>query len=151
MTFTLRVDGVPVPKGRARVTTIGGFARAYTPAKTRKYEELVAYAARQAYGAALPMEGPLALTLDVYMPIPKSWSKKKTCQAEAGEIHVTTKPDLDNFLKCVSDALNEICYLDDSQIVQATMFKAYSARPGILLTLEPAKTRVVQFALEVAA
>ena len=151
MTFTLRVDGVPVPKGRARVTTIGGFARAYTPEKTRKYEQLVAYCAREAWGKNPPLDGPIAVAMDVNLAIPDSWSKRKKAEALAGQIMPTGRADLDNYCKAVFDSLNEICYHDDSQIVSVTVLKQYSGTPGVVVTLEPARAKLEQLVLEVAA
>ena len=48
------VPGEPQGKGRARVGTIGGHARMFTPAKTVAYEGLIAHAAAQAMGTGEP-------------------------------------------------------------------------------------------------
>lgn len=42
-----------------------------------------------------------------------------------------TKPDADNYLKGVKDALKGIIWKDDSQVVDAFVRKRYSARPRI--------------------
>lgn len=44
-----------------------------------------------------------ALSLDFYIPMPKSWSKKKKAEMEF-EPH-QNRPDLDNLVKAVLDAL----------------------------------------------
>lgn len=56
--------------------------------------------------------GQIILTVDavVYLPIPSSWSKARKSKA-AGQTH-DRKPDSDNFLKAVCDALTS----DDSAI-----------------------------------
>jgi len=41
------------------------------------------------------------------------------------------KPDLDNIMKVVCDALNQIAYRDDSQIVSAYLAKMYSDTPRV--------------------
>lgn len=46
-------------------------------------------------------------------------------------IRPTKKPDLDNIMKCVTDALNEIAYQDDKQIVSASIEKYYSEEPRV--------------------
>ena len=61
-----------------------------------------------------------------YFQIPKSFSKKKREQALAGDIQPTKKPDLDNILKVVCDALNKVAYNDDAQCVGAILSKGYS-------------------------
>ena len=69
------------------------------------------------------------LELNLYFPIPKSTRKKDVPAMRTGEIRPTKRPDLDNILKAVSDALNGIAYKDDSQIVAAVIQKFYSDKP----------------------
>lgn len=101
-------------KGRARVTTIGGFARLYTPAKTRSEEKFIATLAKGAMAGREPMEGPLWLEVVIVQKPPPSWSKKKAQDAN----WIITSNDLDNTIKQVSDACNEIVYGDDRQIAR---------------------------------
>ena len=69
---------------------------------------------------------PLKSQIDVFMTIPKSFSKKKSEQAVKGNIRPTVKPDCDNIAKNINDALNGIVYLDDKQIVSLVVNKFYS-------------------------
>lgn len=69
---------------------------------------------------------PLKVIIDVYMPIPKNFNKKKYEQALKGEIRPTVKPDCDNIAKNINDALNGIVYPDDKQITCLTVNKYYS-------------------------
>jgi len=89
MTFMVNftVDGEPVGKGRPRFARQGGFVRAYTPAKTVNWEQLVSDAAKQAMGSSEPLEGSLALSVRVYKGIPASWSKKKRQEAIDGVVN----------------------------------------------------------------
>lgn len=64
---------------------------------------------------------------------PKSMSRKRQYQALMGEVRPTTKPDLDNLLKSVKDALNGVAYVDDSQIVTITAEKAYGEQPKTII------------------
>ena len=66
--------------------------------------------------------------------IPKSWPKAKKQAAMIGEIQHTGKPDADNVLKTVGDALNGIVWKDDSQIVSASINKRYGVQPALVLT-----------------
>jgi Holliday junction resolvase RusA-like endonuclease len=131
MTNAIRfeIPGIPVAKGRARVTTIGGHARAYTPAKTVAYESTVALFARQAMGAAEPIAGPLALSIVATWPIPPSWPKKRR---EAATFKAS-KPDADNVAKAIGDACNGIVWVDDSQVVDLRCVKRYGAVPGVVV------------------
>ncbi len=124
------VYGEPVAQGRPRASTQGGFVKMYDPAKSRDYKDYVRLAAGQ-HAPAQPLEGPLSMVMIAYRPIPKSFSKKKAAAAERGEILPVSKPDVDNYLKGVKDALKGIIWVDDSQVVDAFARKRYSARPRI--------------------
>lgn len=128
--ISFTVYGEPVAQGRPRATTVKGYVRMYDPAKSRNYKDYVRLAAAEHAPDRL-IESAIGLKLFVYRPIPKSWSKKKQEQAERGEIVPTTKPDADNYLKAIKDALNGIIWRDDSQIVDVQVSKRYSVRPRI--------------------
>lgn len=136
----IEVPGAPVAKGRPRLTTRGGFARAYTPAKTRRYEDLLRLAAGDAMNGRQPLEGPLQVTVAAYVPIPQSTSKRDRAAIDRGELHPTKRPDIDNFLKTL-DGLNGVCWRDDSQIVQLVGLKSYSERPRLMVMIEPVEVR----------
>ena len=129
------VMGTPIPKARARVTTIGGFARAYTPKSTVDYEKRVAAAARAAMGAKQPDTGPIEIMLELRMPVPVSWSKKKRAAALSGLVRATKKPDSGNIQKAIEDAMNDIAYIDDAQIVITTVRKLYAAEPCVVVAV----------------
>ena len=111
-----RVNLQPVAKGRPRFASRGNFAVAYTDAKTREAETNFAAQAVK-YRPERPLEGPIKLNLVFASIRPKSKSKKI--------VHWTTRPDLDNFVKLVKDALNKIFWRDDSQIVELNARKVY--------------------------
>ncbi|GIO33667.1 hypothetical protein J2TS6_48080 [Paenibacillus albilobatus] len=71
------------------------------------------------------------MMLTIYRSMPKSFSKRKATAAEAGELRPTTKPDVDNYLKGVKDALKGVIWKDDSQVVEVFVQKRYSSRPRI--------------------
>lgn len=128
--------GRPVAKGRPRFNT--GTGRAYTPAKTIKYESELKLAAEGVMGDRPPLDGPLRLEMTVVVPIPKSWSQKKQAAARAGELRPTSKPDLDNFLKVV-DSGNLVVWEDDSQIVDCSVSKHYGDKPRMEIRVTPLK------------
>lgn len=137
MTFRLVVSGEPVAQGRPKFSTIGGHARAVDPAKSREYKQIVSVMARQKMeqeGIPL-MEGPLLLTVRVNRIPPKSMGKKRGAQAADENWGITTKPDLDNYVKLVSDALNGVVFADDSQVVEIRASKRFAHTPGIEITV----------------
>ncbi|CAI6087210.1 hypothetical protein COHCIP112018_05392 [Cohnella sp. JJ-181] len=124
------VLGEPVAQGRPRASTATGFVKFYDPAKSKDYKDYVRLAAAEHAPPKL-LEGPLAIMLIAYRSIPKSFSKKKAAAAEAGELYPVSKPDADNYLKGVKDALKGVMWVDDSQVVDAYVRKRYSAKPRI--------------------
>lgn len=49
----------------------------------------------------------------------------------AGIIRPTKKPDMDNCIKVIADALNKLAYHDDTQIVDCQIRKFYSDDPRV--------------------
>jgi len=128
MTFVVMytVYGEPQGKGRPRFARRGAFTHAYTPEKTKTYEDEIRFMARVAMGASPPLETPVTVAIYIRMEIPKSFSKQKRKDALEGIIKPMKKPDLDNVSKCYLDAMNEIVYLDDKQVVNLHVTKVYS-------------------------
>jgi Holliday junction resolvase RusA-like endonuclease len=127
------IPGLPVAKGRPKFSTRNGIARAYTPKKTRDFEAMAREYAKAAMGPLMPCMSSVHVTFVVFVPVPKSWSKTKRNTAIAGGIHPTVKPDLDNFAKALTDALNGVVYDDDSQICDVVMSKRYAEEPRIVV------------------
>lgn len=129
------VPGALKGKGRPRFARSGNRIITYTPPDTVAYENLIAAKAKEAMRGQRPMEGGVYLTVAVDYPVPKSWSEKKKIQALIGGIVPTVKPDVDNILKVVSDALNGVAWKDDAQVIWATVKKKYGMIPGIEVTV----------------
>lgn len=121
----LTIDGVPVAKGRPRLGRYG----TYTPKKTQEYEEYVKMCWVAKYGSIQPSEQSLEVNIVFYLPIPKSVNKKQRAEMLDGRIKHTKKPDIDNLIKSVLDALNGIAYSDDSKIIKVAAEKQYSEKP----------------------
>lgn len=119
------VEGIPIPWQRARQNG----RRFFTDPKVAAYKELVALRALEA--GAKPMEGACLLQVTAIMPIPPSWSKWKQEEARTDRVRPTGKPDWDNLGKGISDALNGVCWVDDSQVVEASVRKFYGDRPCV--------------------
>jgi Holliday junction resolvase RusA-like endonuclease len=135
------VPGEPVAKSRPRIYTnkFTGLAHGVTPAKTVNYENLVKTYAQEAMGenCQVYFDGEaLRMWVTAYFGIPKSTPKKKTVLMAQGTIRPTKKPDADNIGKIVADALNGICYKDDSQIVTFVVEKRYALIPKVTVSIQ---------------
>lgn len=78
----------------------------------------------------------LRIVLRVYMKPPKSTPKKRRELMLQNLILPTKKPDCSNILKSIEDALNEVAYADDSQIVEVMIVKLYDEIPRVEVDLE---------------
>lgn len=131
--LVVRLSGVPVGKGRPRFVRRTGIA--FTPQKTRSYEDALRYVAQVAMDGRVMFDGPLSVAVEAIFPVPGSWSARKQHEALHGVILPTVKPDLDNLLKCV-DAFNQVVWADDKQIVEARIVKRYGSTPELKVTVE---------------
>lgn len=126
----------PVAKGRPRFRVMYNRVSTRTPEKTKVFENSIATLyAQKVKGFKFEKQVPLQLEVYFGMPIPKSFSKRKRQQIEQGLIFPAVKPDLDNLLKAILDALNGLAWYDDAQIVSITMDKEYSEEPHIELNI----------------
>ena len=82
-----------------------------------------------------PYAGPLSVRVEVYMPIPRSWPKAQQFDAEMGLLRPTSRPDADNYAKML-DALNNVAWVDDSQIVDLHVSKWYNESPGMHIVID---------------
>lgn len=133
----LIIEGEPQGKGRPKASTRGGFVKMYTPAKTRAYEEEIAAEARKAMAGRPPLIGPVAVEMQMFHSIRKSWSKAKREAAYLGRIVPTIKVDADNCLKAFCDALNGVAWIDDVQVVDVRLTKRFSTEPCVVFKVTP--------------
>jgi Holliday junction resolvase RusA-like endonuclease len=123
MAITFTVPGQPVPQPRPRVSTRGGFARAYVPSRhpVHEYRTLIAAAARD---AGLTDTGePLNVVIDAVFERPKSHMRKAGVKPDAPKL---PRPDVDNIGKAVLDALQDVMG-DDTNVFRLVVEKSYGA------------------------
>jgi Holliday junction resolvase RusA-like endonuclease len=127
MTFmlTYMVEGNPIGKGRPKFARRGSFVSTYTPTKTRDYENVIKEVAKKAMGSNEILETPVTVAIYITVPIPASYSKKRREACLGGSERPIKKPDIDNVAKCFLDAMNEIVYKDDTQVLTLHITKVY--------------------------
>ena len=134
----LIVYGNPVAQGRPRFSRQGGFVKAYDPIQSKSYKQLIRLELWPLLSDPdfTPIDKACCLNLKVFRSMPKSFSKKKREEASLGYVRPTTKPDTDNYVKGVLDALNGTILKDDSVVCEIFAWKFYSERPRIGVVLE---------------
>lgn len=128
MNRSIVIPGEPVAKARPRVMSNG---HTYTPAKTKNYETLVKELYWSQYQGQAMLTGSIRVRVDAYFQIPQHVSRRKKERMTQGLERPTKRPDGDNILKAITDALNGIAYVDDSAIVSARVEKWWSEQPRV--------------------
>lgn len=131
--FTIPIT--PVGQMRARHSRRG----TYKDPKQRQREEHLNLLIKR-YRPPEPLKGPLLMGARVYLPIPKSKTKKWKEQARAGLIRPVVKPDLDNAMKHLKDCMEQMGFFgNDMQIVGylPETGKYYSDNPRWEIELRP--------------
>lgn len=122
--LSFRVDSLPVAQPRPRIVQPHRHARAMAVSAPKShpvyaFRQAVTLAAQQAYDGD-PMHMPLFLKIDFFFPRPSNKRWKKQAMPREWK---TTRPDLDNLIKGVKDALSGVLWTDDSQVVDLRVGK----------------------------
>jgi Holliday junction resolvase RusA-like endonuclease len=120
MNKSLTIEGVPKAQKRHRF----GKGFVYDPSKQDKAQLLPLLRSRF---SSLPTAKPVGVALVFYMPIPKSYTKKKKALMQDDTYPHTNKPDIDNMVKFYLDCLP----FDDKVIYKIEAEKIYSPRPRV--------------------
>lgn len=115
------VPAIPIAQPRQRHAIRGNYVANYTPTKhpVTAFKATVRLSFADAYQGP-PLEGPVTLKIAFIFPRPGRmiWKKRDMPRVEH-----TSKPDLDNCLKSVKDALKGLAWRDDSQVSQLVACK----------------------------
>lgn len=106
----IRLPLEPVAKGRPR---FGRGGNVYTPTTTRQFELAVAQYAFDAMEGRVPVENAIEVqaTFALKRHKTKRYKKKKRVAYWS-----KTRPDLENYIKAILDAMDNIVYVDDGQV-----------------------------------
>ncbi len=132
MNYWIVIPGEMLGKARPRVTRNG----VYTPPETRAIADIIGWSAKEKQRA--PLDGPIALQIEIETVPPLSWSARKKADAISGAIWPGTKPDLDNQVKLIMDGLNRIAWRDDCQVVRLAASKIYAGLAQTRVSWGPA-------------
>ena len=113
------VPGPPVPKARPRTVQNNGKTVTYTPEPVTRYENWIRLCAREVLdrNGGTMLHGPLRLEVTFYLRRPASRPKKYR--------YPDRRPDVENLVKSVMDALTGLLWVDDAQVVTLNAQKRY--------------------------
>ena len=137
--FTLPIT--PTAQARPKVTVRNGFARGYKT-EAQQANERTLEAELKDHAPEKPLDGPLVLEFVAALPVPKSVSKKARAAMLSGEDMPTKKPDLDNLVKQLKDAMTRMQFWhDDKQVVCLRCEKIYADTGYWAVSVYPAVSR----------
>lgn len=131
------VRGLPIPQGNLRASVVNGHAYLHEKSKgpLSAWRHAVASAA-QPYAPKTLWEGPVSITLLFTLPQPKS--RKEWAGRGKNKRRVKwwpdRRPDVDKLARACLDALTNVVFRDDAQVVGLSATKRYGA-PGVVVYL----------------
>ena len=128
----INLKGKPKPQQRYRHTKMG---HTYDPSKSDK-QDLLTLIHSQA--PKEPFSGAISLYVRFSMPYVKKHYRTGKFSKELKPnppVAYKIKPDIDNLLKFIMDAGNNVLWKDDSQIYSVQMEKVYSVNGGTKITI----------------
>ncbi|MEK1294525.1 RusA family crossover junction endodeoxyribonuclease [Limosilactobacillus fermentum] len=133
-------DIEPVEQARPRATRMGKGIRLYDPKKVSVFKQQLGMLARQQMldRGLKPFDSPLDVCMEFHRPVQASLSQKERARRLSGVHRPTVKPDLDNYIKSTSDALNGILWVDDNLIISLEAKKFYAERPHLTVKIRMA-------------
>ena len=129
MEYNYIVYGNPAAQKRHRHFNRGKFTQTYDPSKTDK-QDFVSQIIQQR--PKTPFVYPLIVSINFYFNRPKSHygsGKNADKLKQSAPFFHTSKPDIDNLIKFVLDAMNGIFFKDDYLITKIKSEKNYSDTP----------------------
>ena len=127
MQVKFNVFGKPRGKQRPRLCSVGGRNIVYTPKQTIEYEKLIKASYIASSKVFFERNIPIEINILAY------FFHKSSIE------FATKKPDADNIIKIVLDALNEVAFYDDAQVSKICFEKRYSKMPRLEITIQNLK------------
>lgn len=115
--FTAEICPVPLARSRINLKT----KKIYYPKRSKEFKKALGFIGKAAMRGRKPLTGKLIVVLDLY----------KNCKIDS-----RCYGDVDNHQKSIFDALNEICYKDDCQIVDVHCRKHKDINQRIEIQIE---------------
>lgn len=103
------------------------------------WQDFIGIEAKKAMKGKAAFTGPIYLKVLFCRGFPKWAPKSSNIREKWAENHILMKPDTTNYLKACEDALNNIVYLDDAQVIKPSSEKEYGAFPHTQILVQAPK------------
>lgn len=141
-TLSLHYDIEVLPYARPRKGR-NGF---YNPRDKYKRELTKMFKADlEEFGEEFPVQGEVILEMEFGLKPPESIkkSKLKLELTKLGILHPVVRPDVDNYIKPIMDAMNGVLYEDDGQVFRICASKVYTEEnPSLNLNIKYRKNKI---------
>lgn len=127
--LTFEIHGTPEPQKQTRKGKHGF----YDPSHQRR--EQIRWQVKP-HAPLDPLCGPIEVTIHFYMPIPKATTAARRRHMINNTLMHVVRPDVDNLSYLIVNALKDIVYKDDSQIVSLHIHKRYSEDPKTVVQIK---------------
>lgn len=136
MRVTFAVEGRPVPQPRPRAYRAGGSIRTYTPEAASSWKDLVRVMAKDAMNRARLLHGGIQpVTVDIRLMFERPASHvKKNGDIKPGAVKLPPG-DADNYAKAIMDAMNGVCYADDTCVSDLWVSKRWGDASRVEVTV----------------
>lgn len=129
MNVSFFVAGTPVAQGSMRGFIKGGRVVITSTAKgLKKWRKTIEEEAEKVWGVGNPTDEPVSVELKFFVPRGKTVFRSKPA----------VRPDLDKYIRAVLDALTEVLFDDDGQVVHIIAVKQYERAdqpPGVKISV----------------
>ena len=125
----------PKPQSRPRFTRHG---RPYELKDMKEYKQAIERMTKEQLECDKLVDMPLSVSIKFYIEPPQYISKvkKNALELKQETMRVFRKPDIDNYVKAILDAMNDIVFKDDGQIAVLQAEKVYSLNARTEVTIE---------------
>lgn len=133
-TFTCKIHGIPKPQYRAFATgQIGKIqmvnkSAPHTKSFSNAFAKALSFKQESTMFQDLDDKNPIKIKVFFFFPRPKHhyiWKDKIGTLSDSAPIYVTKTPDLDNCIKLVLDALQDVCYKNDCVVAHLEAVKLF--------------------------
>ena len=124
------IPGIPIAKARHKLCRRGQHISMYDPQEAEKKSLKLFVKSQLPPNYSLSQLYAFSVHFNFYFPFSSNHFPWITS-------HYIKKPDVDNATKFYCDVLNEICYIDDKQIVEIYAKKLYSDQPRTEIEIMP--------------